>query len=361
MGQRLAPILAIAFMARIEAPVLDLHPLLYCRYIDDCFVICTTQAELDSCFELLNRQSRYIRFTREKPKQDWLPFLNVQVRTYRGSFLTKWYRKPTSKNILLHVSSAHPRHMKKTVVKNMFRTATTVCSGPEEREESLSLARVVAVSNGYHSNTNHSSRTRWYRNARSVQPNQPNSPTIADKIPFFVPFISDELTAALRQCLRRANLNDLVAIIDVPPFNLKRLLIRNRLYDRTCATPDCVICPSGREGDCMSSGTVYLITCVRCGDEYVGESARALSIRIKEHLIGKEKSRSCTPLGAHRVENHAGADFEVTVKILAYETRTPARKTLEAFWIRARNPKMNRKEECLTITRELEPYLGQLF
>ena len=240
----------------------------------------------------------------------------------------------------------------------MFRTASTVSSGPEERAESLSLARMIAASNGYRNNTNYGSRARWCTKMTSAQP---TSPAISDKIPFFVPFISDEVSAALRQCLRRANLNDLVAITDIPPRNLKRLLIRNRLYDRVCTTPDCVICPSAREGDCLSSGTVYLITCLSCGDEYIGESARALSVRIREHLVGKEKSRCSTPLGAHRVRNHAGADFEVSVKILAYEARTPARKTLEAFWIRAQNPKMNRKDECLTITRELEPYLGQIF
>uniref|UniRef100_A0A0K0DEU9 Reverse transcriptase domain-containing protein n=1 Tax=Angiostrongylus cantonensis TaxID=6313 RepID=A0A0K0DEU9_ANGCA len=32
MGQRLAPSLAIARMSKVEAPVIDLGPLLYCRY-----------------------------------------------------------------------------------------------------------------------------------------------------------------------------------------------------------------------------------------------------------------------------------------------------------------------------------------
>uniref|UniRef100_A0A0K0DJ83 Reverse transcriptase domain-containing protein n=1 Tax=Angiostrongylus cantonensis TaxID=6313 RepID=A0A0K0DJ83_ANGCA len=79
MGQRMAPSLGIAFMSRVEAPVLGLRPLLYCRYIDDCFVGFSTQEEMDKCFELLNEQSKYIKFTREKLKDDWLPFLNVQI------------------------------------------------------------------------------------------------------------------------------------------------------------------------------------------------------------------------------------------------------------------------------------------
>uniref|UniRef100_A0A0K0DIK2 Reverse transcriptase domain-containing protein n=1 Tax=Angiostrongylus cantonensis TaxID=6313 RepID=A0A0K0DIK2_ANGCA len=46
MGQRLALTLAVAFVYKVEAPLIDLRQLLYCRYIDDCFVICSTQKEM---------------------------------------------------------------------------------------------------------------------------------------------------------------------------------------------------------------------------------------------------------------------------------------------------------------------------
>uniref|UniRef100_A0A0K0CXM6 Protein HTATIP2 n=1 Tax=Angiostrongylus cantonensis TaxID=6313 RepID=A0A0K0CXM6_ANGCA len=80
MGQRLAPSPTIAFMSKVEAPVTDFGPLLYCRYkdIDDCFVICSTQEEIDKCFQFLSEQSEYIQFTRDKPKKNCLSFLNVQ-------------------------------------------------------------------------------------------------------------------------------------------------------------------------------------------------------------------------------------------------------------------------------------------
>ncbi|KAK6752196.1 hypothetical protein RB195_003549 [Necator americanus] len=41
--------------------------------------------------------------------------------------------------------------MKKGVINNMFHTTETVCSGPEKKKESLTLAREIAVSNGYES------------------------------------------------------------------------------------------------------------------------------------------------------------------------------------------------------------------
>uniref|UniRef100_A0A0K0CVY6 Reverse transcriptase domain-containing protein n=1 Tax=Angiostrongylus cantonensis TaxID=6313 RepID=A0A0K0CVY6_ANGCA len=79
MGQRLAPSLAIAFMSRVEAPVLGLRPLLYCRYTDDCFVVFSKQKEMHKCFELLNEQSEYIKFTREKPKENSFPIRSSEL------------------------------------------------------------------------------------------------------------------------------------------------------------------------------------------------------------------------------------------------------------------------------------------
>ncbi|EYC24969.1 hypothetical protein Y032_0012g1613 [Ancylostoma ceylanicum] len=172
-----------------------------------------------------------------------------------------------------------------------------------------------------------------------------------------MPFISDEVSRATRLCLRRANLENLVTLVELPPSNLKRQLIRNHIYDRLCTTSDCVVCPFGREGHCMRSCVIYVIKCRECGDEYVGETVRPLCVRVKEHLEGKSSSRLSTPLG-RRAQAHNGVDFEVQVTILAGESEISARKTLEAFWIHSKNPKMNRREECPTITSELLPYLA---
>ncbi|VDM64210.1 unnamed protein product, partial [Angiostrongylus costaricensis] len=65
------------------------YPGLMQKYVDDCFVLCSTQEEMDKCFELLNAQSEYIKFTREEPKEKWLPFLNVQIHLSENGYITK--------------------------------------------------------------------------------------------------------------------------------------------------------------------------------------------------------------------------------------------------------------------------------
>ncbi|KAK6763170.1 hypothetical protein RB195_023762 [Necator americanus] len=347
MGQRLAPTLAIVFMAKIEKPIIDRKPLLYCRYIDDCCVVCSTQA--DVCFNLLNQQCPHIKFTRERPIDNWLAFLNMHIYLRNGICKTKWYRKPSSKNILIHYLSAHPSKMKNSVIGNMYRTAARVSSSSQEKAWSINVAHKVAMSNGYPAGGGATRQARY----PSRRPNVVDGP---EKIPFCLPYISDDMSRAVRGCLRKAGLRNDVRVVEIPPANLKGQLVRNRVYDRLCTTPSCVVCPYGREGDCMISGVVYRITCRLCGDDYIGETGRPLCIRVKEHLDGLAKSKTFTPLGAHRRICHPNSEVEVYVRILSYESEITARRTLEGFWISAKSPKMNRKDECIAITNELSPY-----
>ncbi|VDO20218.1 unnamed protein product [Heligmosomoides polygyrus] len=66
-------------------------------------------------------------------------------------------------------------------------------------------------------------------------------------------------------------------------------------------------------------------------------------------------------MGHHRGHGPTGDGFEVRVKLLAVKAPTAVRKALEAFRIHAKNPKLNRKDECLYITPELKPYIRLAF
>ncbi|EYC07870.1 hypothetical protein Y032_0068g178 [Ancylostoma ceylanicum] len=349
MGQRLAPVLAVCFMSKIEEPVLARLPLLYCRYIDDCCVITSTQSEMDECFKILNQQSQYIKLTRETPRQGWLPFLNKQLKLSKGMVHVKWYRKESCKNIILHARSAHPTAVKRAVIRNMFKTATEVCSGEVELQESKMLASAIMRQNGYVSQ-----ERRQNRKPR----NEGKAHECGKKLHLCIPFISDKVSNAIKQCLVRAQLQDDVILVNIPNDNIRRQLVRNRLYDRTCVTQQCVVCPYGSSGDCAKTGVIYQIECLSCHATYIGETGRPLHVRLNEHLASKRRESLITPLGKHRHDEHGGNDFDVRCTILAYEPDISARKSLEAFWISARNPKMNNRNEHLSITNDLMPFIS---
>lgn len=65
---------------------------------------------------------------------------------------------------------------------------------------------------------------------------------------------------------------------------------------------------------CSTKGIIYVITCTKCGMQYVGMTKRSLKARISEHLRNIKNKRKDTFLYKHfcRVD-HSNKDFEVTI------------------------------------------------
>ncbi|EYC27067.1 hypothetical protein Y032_0009g502 [Ancylostoma ceylanicum] len=128
MGLRLAPLLAIVYLDRIERMSLTSELIFYRRYIDDVFAIGSTPVALQHFLNNLNSQDPNIQFTVEEPDANsFLPFLNAKVRIRNGLKEFSWYRKPSSKNIIIHSRSAHPIYMKANVVRNIGQTKDRIC------------------------------------------------------------------------------------------------------------------------------------------------------------------------------------------------------------------------------------------
>ena len=58
------------------------------------------------------------------------------------------------------------------------------------------------------------------------------------------------------------------------------------------------------------------------------------------------------------MEAHDSDDFDVKCTILGYEVEISARKALEAAWIYTKNPTMNSRNECISITSDLISFLS---
>ena len=200
----------------------------------------------------------------------------------------------------------------------MIKTAATVCSGEDERRESLKMASEILRTNGYPPLR---SRTRHLRRRLPTATDNLNRA----KISLCLPFISDGISNAIKKCLVQAQLDGDVCLVNIPSGNLKQQLVRNRLYDKSCNTRDCVVCPYGKIGDCGKSGVVYQIECLDCHAIYIGETGRPLFVRLKEHLASKRRRSLISPLGKHRSEDHSGNDFDIKCTILTYEDAISAR------------------------------------
>ncbi|EYB90195.1 hypothetical protein Y032_0222g2604 [Ancylostoma ceylanicum] len=112
--------------------------------------------------------------------------------------------------------------------------------------------------------------------------------------------------------------------------------------------PDCVICTKVKQGDCMSAAVVYLITCKKCGEEYICETARPLCTRMKEHLHARAKPRLSNALDSHRLNCQEEVDFEIKATILVYKSQLSARKTLKPLQVNITAPNTAKRNTLLS-------------
>ena len=105
MGSPLGVTFANFYMAHLENSVFhnqpDLKPQVYCRFIDDCFLIVDSEDDLEPITDAF-KQNSVLNFTREIGGSK-INFLDVTVENDGSSeYKTKVYRKPTDPGIFIH-------------------------------------------------------------------------------------------------------------------------------------------------------------------------------------------------------------------------------------------------------------------
>ena len=86
-------------------------------------------------------------------------------------------------------------------------------------------------------------------------------------------------------------------------------------------------------------GVVYHIQCEQCQENYIGETARTLGVRVKKH-----QSRETSAVFEHcRATGHNISPYDI--KVLTTEDHTIKRHVKEAISIKQRKPSLNRARD----------------
>ncbi|EYC21534.1 hypothetical protein Y032_0988g3301 [Ancylostoma ceylanicum] len=333
MGIRIAPLLAIVFLDHIEKASLTKGILFYKRYIDDVFAIGSSRSTLISTLTELNSKDVNIKFTMEEPEKDgFLPFLNTRVRFCNGRSEIRWYRKQSSKNIMLHSRSAHPTYMKVNVVRNLKRTSERIAENDKESEEAIQR---ILSENGY----NNGSTNTW----------RPFS--APDGIALVLPYLNECTSKQVNIVVKRSGLP--VRLIFRPPPTLREILTSSRIYESGCDAEDCHYCSDQKI--CHLRGTVYMITCDKCGQRYIGETGRPLKERLDEHrrAFTSPQSYPNNSFSKHRTAVHTRESpplFKITV-LHRHLEQPLERKIMEAREIKRHNPEINSRDELAEALR----------
>ena len=119
MGSPLGPALANIFVGFHESRLFDntVKPGVYFRYVDDTFVIFSSELDCDCFREKLNLLHPALTFTVEKEQNNSLNFLNVLMEKEGTGFLTSVYRKPTFTGQYIRLNSFSPKARKISPIK----------------------------------------------------------------------------------------------------------------------------------------------------------------------------------------------------------------------------------------------------
>ena len=153
MGTKMAPPYANIFMSHFETPLMTTyaqHILLWKRYIDDIlFLWKGTRQSLEKFIQHTNTLHPTIKLTFEISTNE-INFLDTTIYVDKSNYrlATKLYRKPTNKNLILHYTSKHPLHIKRSIIYSQALRYKRI-SSQKHLEQEITTLKQILIARGY--------------------------------------------------------------------------------------------------------------------------------------------------------------------------------------------------------------------
>ncbi|XP_041417760.1 uncharacterized protein LOC121393382 [Xenopus laevis] len=270
-----------------------------------------------------NKAHNTIKFTLEVGGKT-LNFLDVHLEIVEGQVCTSLYRKETDRNNVLHANSFHAPNIIKAIPRGQFLRARRISSNTGSLISATETLRGRFLDRGYNrkqihnciQETNKVDRKDllMYKTKKEEKKSLPfvstygsHSKAIEKIVLKYWPIIQQDRT--IGKCYpnnpmfsykRGECIRDILcpSEIDPPKSSTQRFLGKPKKGTFACL--NCVCCASIIKGDrvnhplygtplflknyatCDTCNVVYLLKCP-CGMAYVGQTARQIKIRIKEH------------------------------------------------------------------------------
>jgi GIY-YIG catalytic domain len=302
MGKKFAPSYANIFMANWEKEVLKkcrLLPLAYFRFLDDIFLIWTySREEFDRFFEILNNFHHSIKL-KATVKENSIDFLDVTVFKGLGfnttGFLdTKVFFKPTDTHQLLHKSSFHPKHTFSGILKSQILRFHRLCTRKEDFQRAINTLFRALRGRGY--------SKRFLR-------------TI--KISTIREFHSYTHTFGTAKACRGKRCNTC-------PFFVESKTFSSNTTHQTYAIKQNL--------SCTTRNVIYLISCTKCGKQYVGQTTLTLRDRFTRHRFDINHKENKSVANHFNSSDHSLKDCTI-IPIEAVDKKEYLTKR-ENYWIK---------------------------
>ena len=357
MGKKFAPAYANIFMAEWETSALascKKSPAHYFRYLDDIWGVWThSQEDFEEFLITLNNHNPSIKL-KSSTSHTTVDFLDTT--TYKGEqFETtnkldiKVFFKETDTHALLHKTSHHPKHTYAGLLKSQLLRFHRICT---HRGDFISATKTLfraLATRGY----SRSFRRTALKNFMKTKPQLVSTalPLVTTyslpavklikviKCNFNNVFGNSEVLqdhrviAAFR---KNKNLKDYLVQAKVKPLKTPKPrgyveFYKHRTWLRSTANNTVYKNEAG--GGPLTKNCVYLVTCLKCSLQYVGETKNNLLLRFTQHRYNILRQKETqTPFVRHFLD-HGWPAVQATVIQNNPEWTTHQRTRAERLWI----------------------------
>jgi len=279
-------------------PTIDLWD----RYVDDCFSIVEgDENTVLLLFNYINSLNSDIQFTYECSK-DCVAFLdlNIFMNTEEKRLDFSLFVKPTSQDIFLDYTSAHPRKTILNSAKNEIRRAINNSSTPKLQDNSIKRIADMLKKNSFPPKI----VQKLIQETKNTQDKQ-DAPKKNSKIAYLsLPYINEQTCRKVYYTLRNQNLLDSTRVTFTSGKRLTEALTRSSLQQTKCnkqSDSKCYQC----DRSCMIKNICYQLKCQICNKSYIGETGRFKRTRAWEHFKSVRDGNKSTAMGKHYLEEHA--------------------------------------------------------
>ena len=273
MESPLGPLFANIFLSFHESNWLNncpvnFKPVLYRRYVDDCFLMFQSADHIPQLLSYLNRQHPNIKFTSEVESSSTLPFLDFSISHKNGVFETSVYRKPTFTGLFTNFRSFIPFQYKRSLVSSIIHRFFSLCSNYENFHAQLELYRQILNKNCYPTRLFDRCVRTFLENASQPKPAVHSAPK---KILYFsLPYTGAHSLQIRTQISRLCS-------SAFPHLNIRFVFRPTLRLSQLFAFKDKI-------PNALRSCVVYSFTCRSCSATYLGQTVRHLHTRVSQHL-----------------------------------------------------------------------------
>jgi hypothetical protein len=273
MGGPASPTLANVFLCNFEKLWLDqcpphFKPLLYRRYVDDCFLIFKDTSHVQLFLDYLNSQHSNIKFTSEIETDNCLHFLDATIEKLKDKYSTSVYRKTTFTGLGLNFFSFLPKLYKINSIRTLIYRAYVISSDYISLHLEIEKLKTFFVNNLYPVHLVDDIIGKFLESRFGVTDKELNVPKLKKyiKLPFFGRE-SYKVRNELRSILKRSFNHVDFRFVFSNSFTIGSFFnIKDRIPNdvRSCV--------------------VYEYNCSGCNARYIGSTIRSFKARRMEHF-----------------------------------------------------------------------------